>query len=173
MSRAFLKSDVIDDPVVIPARAPLPPGTPNYVTPRGLAQLKTELLELEADRTRAQADASDESERTRQLTILNGRIANLNSRLASAKVVELPDPVPDEVRFGATVTLRPRSGKKGAPERRFTIVGVDEASAAEGRVAFTAPIARAVQGRRVGETVSLRTARGEEGLEVVGVGYES
>ncbi|MBC7893387.1 MAG: GreA/GreB family elongation factor [Sphingobacteriaceae bacterium] len=172
MSRAFLKSDVIDDPVVIPARAPLPPGTPNYVTLRGLAQLKTELVELETERSRAQADTSDESERTRQLTILNGRIANLNSRITSAKVVELPDPAPNEVRFGATVRLRARSGKKGTPERQFTIVGVDEASTAEGRVAFTAPIARAVQGRRMGEVVSLRTARGEEVLEVVGIGYE-
>jgi transcription elongation factor GreB len=53
------------------------------------------------------------------------------------------------------------------------IVGVDEANAAEGRVAFTAPVARAVLGKRVGETATLRTARGEEELEVTAIAYEA
>src|SRR5690606_1876965 len=98
---------------------------------------------------------------------------DLDARLASAKVVDPRSQPHDEVRFGATVTLRTLQGERPGEERRLTLVGVDEASAAEGRVAFTAPIARAVLGKRVGDTAALRTAHGEEQLEVVAINYET
>jgi transcription elongation factor GreB len=167
MSRAFLKSDTVDDPVLIPPRAPLPPGVPNYVTPRGLQLLRAELTDLETERVAAQAEP-DESERTRRLALLNGRIGDLNQRIATAKLVE-PQPHA-EVRFGATVTLQTLNGKMKGTERRFTLVGVDEADAARGLVAFTTPIARAVLGRKVGEQTSLRMGAGEE-LEVIRISY--
>lgn len=168
MSRAFLKSDTVDDPVLIPQRAPLPPGTPNYVTPRGLNLLRSELGQLETERTQAQSEP-DESERTRQLAMLNGQIADLNQRIATARVVE-PQPH-EEVRFGATVTLRTLSGKSKNQQRVLTIVGVDEADASRGLVAFTTPIARAVLGRKVGEQAHLRMGAGEEVLEVIRISY--
>ncbi|QJW90931.1 transcription elongation factor GreAB [Spirosoma taeanense] len=175
MSRAFLKNESADDPVVIPARAPLPPGATNYVTPRGLALLRAELAELEAERAHVQVHTSDEADRTRQLAELNGRIGALNQRIASAHVVDHAnqDPAADPlVRFGATVTLRTRSSRTaGNTERRFTIVGVDEADAGNGRIAFTAPIARAMQGKRVGDTITLRTARGEDVMEITAINY--
>ncbi len=179
MSSAFLKNETADAPVVIPARAPLPPGTPNYVTPRGLAQLRTELTELEADHARVQADHSEETERTRRLALLNGKISQLNQRISQAKLVDPHTQPRDEVRFGATVTLinRPTTGKAAAKsvatERQFTIVGVDEADATNGFVAFTTPIARAMQGKRVGEVVSLRTGRGDERMEVTAITYHT
>lgn len=77
----------------------------------------------------------------------------------------------DEVRFGATVTLRTNSGSRPDSERVFTIVGVDEASVPEGKVAFVAPIARAVIGARAGQTVKLRMGRDEETMEVVSISY--
>jgi transcription elongation factor GreB len=167
MSRAFVKDDAQQDPVVVPPRAPLPPGVPNYVTRRGLKRLKAEQADLEAERSLLLAAPMDEAERQRQLTALAGRLDLLAERIASAKVLDPRAQPQDEVRFGATVTLCTAAGE----ERRFQIVGVDEADAAEGRVAFTAPMARAVVGRRVGEVVSLRTARGEERLEVVAIAY--
>lgn len=180
MSRAFLKNETADDPVVIPARAPLPPGATNYVTPRGLVLLHAELVNLEAERAQVQTRAGDETERTRQLAELNGRVGLLNGRIASAKVVGPPAQLPDQngerlVRFGATVTLRTRTkaAKGSGAERRLTIVGVDEADASHGRIAFTAPIAQAMQGKRVGETVTLRTARGEDVMDIVGIDYEA
>lgn len=173
MSRAFVKDDAPEDQPLVPPRAPLPPGVANYVTPRGLALLRAEMAELEAERGRLQADQSDVAERKRQLAVLGGRIADLDARLASARVVDLSGQPPDEVRFGATVTLRTVSGGRPGEERRFTIVGVDEAAAGEGRVAFVAPIARAVTGRRRGDKATLRTARGVEVLEVVSVAYEA
>lgn len=173
MSRAFLKNESTNDPVLIPPRAPLPPGAVNYVTPRGLHLLRDELADLDAQRTRAQTSAPDDTERTRRLAALNGQIAALNQRIATAKVVETRDADPAEgVRFGATVTLRTVSGKTPGAERRLTLVGVDEADAASGRVAYTAPIARALLGKRVGERAVLRLGGADEVLEVVAIAYE-
>ncbi|GAB3274983.1 transcription elongation factor GreB [Larkinella harenae] len=172
MSSAFLKNETADAPVVIPARAPLPPGMPNYVTPRGLALLRTELADLEAEHAQLQAtETSDENDRTRQLALLNGRIANLNQRISSAKVVDSQNL--GEVRFGATVLLKNRQGTLAGATRQLTIVGVDEANATQGLIAFTAPIARVVQGKRIGDRVSFRTRQGEEELEILNITYEN
>ena len=171
MSSAFLKNETADAPVVIPARAPLPPGTTNYVTPRGLGLLRTELTEMEAEHARIQTETSEENDRMRQLALLNGKLSNLNQRIASARVVEPANQPHDEVRFGATVTLKTRTGKKAGEERQFTIVGVDEADASHGLIAFTAPITRNMQGKRVGENVTLRTMKGEDVLVITNIEY--
>lgn len=171
MSRAFVKDDTPEDPPLVPPRPPLPAGVANYVTPRGLALLRAERDALEAERARLHAAPADDG-RKRDLAVVAGRLADLDARLSSAKVVDPAGQPRDEVRFGATVTLRTLGGERPGEERRLTLVGVDEASAAEGRVAFTAPIARAILGKRVGETATLRTARGEERLEVVAIAYE-
>ena len=57
--------------------------------------------------------------------------------------------------------------------RQIDIVGVDEADATSGRIAFVAPLARALLGKRAGDVVTLRTPRGEEELEVVSVTYDA
>jgi transcription elongation factor GreB len=95
------------------------------------------------------------------------RRAELEARVASAELVRPPSERPTEVRFGATVTV---AGPNG--ERRYRIVGVDEADAAHGRIAFVAPLARALLGRAVGDTVRVRLPRGEEELEIVAVAAE-
>lgn len=161
MSRAFIKEDASGEEVIVPSRAPLPPGTPNLVTPRGYALLEAELAGLMAERERVSSDP-------RKLAVVQGRIEALEERLSMAQVIA-PDSGPqNEVRFGATVTVRTAAGE----ERRLSIVGVDEADATTGRVAFTAPIARALMGRRVGEEARLKTARGEQVLKIVGLEYE-
>jgi transcription elongation factor GreB len=172
MSSAFLKNETADAPVVIPARAPLPPGTPNYVTPHGLDLLRAELTDLETERAHLQATSvDDQNERSRQLALLNGRIANLNQRISSSKVVNTHEQ--DSVRFGATVSLAIQSGKLAGTKRRFTIVGVDEANAAKELIAFTAPLARVLQGKRVGETVSWPPSQGQQVMEIVNISYEA
>jgi transcription elongation factor GreB len=171
MSRAFTKEDDSLEAPIIPPRPALPPGTPNYMTPQGLEQLRAELAGLEAERTQA-THRENEADRTRQLTVLNARITALNHRIATAKVVNPANQPPDEIRFGATVVLRTRSGGTPGFERRFRVVGVDEASVAEGKVAFVAPMARAIAGARLGETVTLRLGPKEEAVEVVAIAYE-
>lgn len=173
MSRAFLKNESADDPVVIPPRAPLPPGMTNYVTRRGLTLLHTERSELEAERAHSQGNSQDETERTRHLAELNGRLGALNQRIATAKVVEASHDHDHNltIRFGATVSLH--SSKPAVPDRQLTIVGVDEADAAHGLIAFTAPIARLLVGKRMGESVSLRTAQGEVTMKISSIVYEA
>lgn len=170
MSRAFVKEDDAGQPPIIPPRAALPAGTPNYVTPNGLALLRKELSELEAERAQMDANHHNEADRTQQLSILNGRLSALVERVSTARVIEPPQPPTDHVRFGATVTLQTLDGHT-SHERIFTIVGVDEASIAEGRVAFVAPIARAIQGAKLGQSVTLRMGTGEEVVKIVSISY--
>ncbi len=164
MSKAFTKDDAPDAPLVVPSRAPLPASAPNYVTARGLASLRAELARLQEERAALDA-TSPALDRAQARTASGTRIRELEERLASAIVVEGGTLARDEVRFGARVTVRGETGG----ERHYEIVGVDEADAASGRVAFVAPLARALLGKRVGDAVTLRTPRGEEELEVVAI----
>lgn len=178
MSRGFTKEDDAQTPPIIPPRAALPAGTPNYVTPAGLELLRAELATLEADRTQAEADHSNDTDRTHRLSLYNGRLALLLERLGSARVVDPAGQPPREVRFGATVTLRTVSGgnqesasAKPGFERRFTIVGVDEADISLGKVAFVAPIARAVLGAKLKKQVPLQLGTPAEVVEVTAIHY--
>lgn len=161
MSRAFVKEDNNEPPLIVP-RAPLPEGVANYVTQRGLAQLHEERARLEAGRPDPEAlDA------TSQLAAYNARSSTLLGRIASAIVLD-PARLPhDEVRFSALVTLRNAIGD----ERRYRIVGVDEADAQAGRIAFTAPLALRLSGKRVGDTLLLRGPHGEVEFELVSIDY--
>lgn len=170
VSKAFTKDDAWEAPVV-PPRAPLPPGVPNYVTPRGLALLRAELAELEAERQRTDPDRTDEGEHRRRVAIAATRLSELSARIASSEVVDPRRQPRDTVRFGARVRLRTVSGRPPGEERCLEIVGVDEADPAQGKVAFTAPIARALLGCSVGETAALDTPRGEELLEILSIEY--
>ncbi len=168
MSKAFTKDDDAGAAPVVPRRAPLPAGTPNYVTPRGLALLRAEQLELgvELGRVRAEAALSD-TQRMSAAGVVLERIAELEARLASAELVAPAERTPDEARFGATVTVRNHAGT----ERAYQLVGVDEAKASEGRIAFVAPLARALLGKCAGDAVLVRTPHGEEEFEIVRVEY--
>lgn len=171
MSRGFTKEDDAQTPPIIPPRAALPPGTPNYVTPAGLALLRAELATLEAERAQAEANHDNDTDRTHRLSLYNGRLALLLERIGSAKVVDPTGQPPQAVRFGATVTLRTLSGDKVGFERKFTIVGVDEADVALGKVAFVAPIARAMQGAKLRQRVPLKLGPQEEVVEITAIQY--
>lgn len=149
MSRGFVREDDKEEPPFIPPRAPLPDGVANYVTPRGLEQLRHERQVLEQERQAAQGSEYD---RRRRHAEIDGRLALLQERLSTARVVEPPTTY-DEVRFGCTVTLRYLNGEGPGDERQWTIVGVDEASVKEQRIAFTSPLARALMGKRVGDEI--------------------
>ena len=145
MSKAFTKDDRPDEPVVVRHRPQLPDGVPNYVTPRGLEALRAELAVAEP----------------------GARRSELERRIAAA--VPAPPPADrDEIRFGARVTMR---GGDGA-SRQVQIVGVDEASPAAGLIAFVAPLARALLGRRVGDAVTVRAPGGADNMEVLAIAYD-
>jgi transcription elongation factor GreB len=161
MSRAFTKEERVEVPFV-PPRAPLPEGTPNYVTRRGLELLRAERAALEA--ARPDPDGSNGSA---AIAAHHARLGALDARIAGAQLLD-PATLPhDEVRFSAAVTLRDENGR----ERRYRIVGVDEADAKSGRIAFTAPLASELIGKRVGDEVTLRSPQGELDCEIIEIDY--
>ncbi|QQR86584.1 MAG: GreA/GreB family elongation factor [Flavobacteriales bacterium] len=162
MSRGFVKEDDQEEAPFIPPRAPLPDGAINYVTPRGLQLLQEEKEVLE--RSYAQVQGSD-VERRREHAIIDGKLALLNERIGSARPVE-PVAAPDEVRFGTTVGFTYINGPQKGSSRNFTIVGVDEANVQEQRIAFTAPIARALTGKRVGDVAQFQLGATAQELRV-------
>ncbi len=159
MSKAFT-SEETDVAQVVAPRAPLPPGTSNYVTPRGLELLHEERADLASKRARAEAEAD-----VAAMNVLGARLAELDERLASAELVDPAAQPKDVIRFGASVTVATEDGS----ERTYRIVGVDEADPTRGDVAFTSPIARALLGHEVGDEVTLKTPRGQESLEIVAI----
>lgn len=131
---------------------PLPPG-PNLVTARGLELLEAKVAELEA----ALPALSEEMERK----ALQRDLRYWRTRLATAVVTE--PRTEGVVGFGCQVELL----VNGKP-RNIALVGHDEADPGTGKLAFTAPLARAVMGAEVGDVVDF--GGNEEAVEVVGVG---
>jgi len=131
--------------------------------------LREELAALEAERLEARKgreNANDDAELIRRLATLGHRIAELGRRIDSARVVNPLGQPGDEVRFGATVTVRTISGRNPGRIRRMTIVGVDEAEPSSGFISFISPLASILIGGSIGETVSMRTGADEELLEI-------
>ncbi len=166
MSRGFVREDDQEEPVLIPPRAPLPAGFANLVTPRGHALLLGEKAALET--RRSNVDLPEGTARRREMAEINGRLALLEERIASARIVE-PDGPPIDVRFGTTVTFRITGGPQKGAERTFTLVGVDEAKVAEGRIAYTAPVAQALLGKKPGDEALFTLGGQVQHLHVVSV----
>jgi transcription elongation GreA/GreB family factor len=128
---------------------PLPPG-PNLVTARGLALIETQVAEREA----VVSDMPEGDERKR----LMRELRYWRTRQATAQLMRPPSE--DEVAFGSRVGFR-----LNGQNRQIDIVGDDEAEPAEGRLAFSAPLARAMMGAYAGERVDF--AGKPEAIEVV------
>lgn len=128
---------------------PIPVG-PNLVTANGLALIRERVAELEA----LIASGPDEAE----LEEAKRALRYWNTRQATAELA--PPPPPGEVGFGSRIGFR-----QAGAVRRIDIVGDDEADPAAGRISFSAPLARALIGARVGDLVDF--AGREEALEVV------
>ncbi len=177
MNKAFTKDDSSNDLVVVPERAPLPPGVPNYVTERGMRLLEEEREQLLAERSRLNAieadEGTDSEEHRKQLGVVNKRLRDLTERIATARTVTPPESHEQVVRFGATITYRSVVEGVVGEERRIKLVGVDEAGESASLVAFCAPIAKALLGQRPGDKVRRPTQSGEEVLEILDVGYEA
>ena len=135
MSVAFRRES--DDEHLEPKfERPIAPG-PNLVTARGLALIDAEIARLDAALEQA-------SEEDRPALLREQRY--WHTRQTTAEVV--PAPEPGEIGIGSRVTIR-----MGGTERVVEIVGGDEADPAEGLIGYQAPLARALIGAEVGETV--------------------
>ena len=154
---------------------------PNYITPAGYRRLREDydgLYGVERPRlleTIAWAAANgDRSENAdyqygrRRLREVDRRINFLAGRMKAAKVTD-PTAQPDKSRvwFGATVTLADMDDE----ERVVTLVGEDEADAANGLVSWSSPLARAVRGPAVGDVRRVGLPAGEREYEVIAIRY--
>jgi transcription elongation factor GreB len=166
MSRGFVKEDDQEEAPFVPPRAPLPDGATNYVTPRGLERLLQERRDLEVQRSQA---AGSDLERRRTQAEVDGRLALLNERIQSARVVEPDAKPPAVVRFGTTVTFVHQTGRLKDRSFTFTITGVDEANVKEGTIAFTAPLARALMGKRKGHVAELVLGSDRQRLKITAI----
>lgn len=156
MSRGFVKEDDQEEVPMVPQRAYLPDGVPNFVTRNSMEQL---LAEKEAlIREKEAVGSSNENEKRIALNFINAKLQLLNNRIADARVVDLTEQPQNEIRFGATVTLRTEvSGKTQV----FQITGVDEANIARGKISFISPLAKAMINKKVGDTIALKRDREE------------
>lgn len=154
MSRAFVKQDSEENLEDLPER-PVSEH-PNYVTAEGLAHIEAEVTRLSHEHAAAMA-AHDRPALARTARDLR----YWNARRANAEVI--PPPVDcDEVRFGCTVTLGRADGRR----QTYRIVGEDEADPARGTLAYVAPLARALMGRKVGDVVPA----GRDEAEILAIG---
>ncbi len=184
MNKAFVKeSDAVEDDEDELAAPALPAGSKNYMTPAGYARLDAEFNQLwKVERPKLvetiywAASNGDRSENgdyiygKKRLREIDRRIRFLSKRLEHAEVV---DPATredtDQVFFGATVTVADQNGS----ESTYAIVGIDEADAGRGHIAWISPMARALLKAREGDTVSVQTPDGRREVEIIEVRYQA
>ena len=98
-----------------------------------------------------------------------GRIAELEDKLARADVIDITKLSGDTIKFGATVTLIDEDTEKKAV---WQIVGEPEADAKKGRISITSPLARALVGKKKGAQVEVVTPGGAKAYEIVKVEWK-
>lgn len=182
MSKAFTKeTDATDNDQ--DETDVLPTNQKNYVTPLGLKVLKDELRHLLYDERPKVVEVvswaagnGDRSENgdyiygKKRLREIDRRVRYLTKRVENAEVVDPQQQKnPDQIFFGATVTYERESGLK----QTVTIVGIDEANMAEGKISWLSPVARALNKTKVGDVIELRTPAGIDAIEVVSITYGS
>ena len=150
MSRAFVREreggEAFED---LPDRVISP--HPNLVTPSGMAWMEGEIAALQKRLGDAQA-ADDKAEIAR----VSRDLRYWSHRHATAEVVP-PSADTAQVRFGSRVTFEREDGRT----QTYWIVGEDEADPARGRISYVSPLAQALMGRQVGETVTVAQSDAE------------
>ena len=97
-----------------------------------------------------------------------GRIAELEDKLSRAEVIDVTKLSGATVKFGATLTLVDEDTDE---EKTYQIVGEAEADVKSGKVSITSPIARALIGTKVGDTVEVNTPGGGKSYEVLKIAF--
>lgn len=154
---------------------------PRFITPQGMKRIRAEYDELfGVERPKIvevvswAASLGDRSENAdylygkKRLREIDRRLSHLSRIMRAAKVVDPAAQVSrDEVRFGATVELADEDDNR----RTVTIVGDDEADASAGKIGWSAPLARALIGAKVGDERVVRLPAGERSYEVMDIRY--
>jgi transcription elongation factor GreB len=167
MSKAFTRDDDGIAPVLQRPVSPLPPGVKNYITAAGAKRIEDELKHLrEVERPRVVT--SNDPGKAELLQKIDLRIAYLDQSLLAAEVVQPPAQPDDKVRFGATVTVRDKTGV----ETKYRIVGVDETDTDRDWVSWRSPIAKALLNASVGQKVKFQIPAGTQEWEIISISYD-
>ncbi len=147
------------------------------ITVRGKALLDAELKRLmleerpevirAIEEARAHGDISENAEydaaKERQ-GMIEGRIAEIQGKIAGAEVVNPADIKSDRVVFGAFVKI---ADEETEEEVTYQIVGVDEADVKQGMISILSPLARALIGKKVGDSVVVQSPKGDKDYVVI------
>lgn len=124
------------------------------------------------EEARSHGDLSENAEydaaKERQ-ALIEGRINEVQSRLAGAEVVDTSKIESDRVVFGATVNLMDCDTED---EVTYRIVGVDEADVKNGLISIISPVARALIGKQEGDEAVVKSPKGDKVYEVVGILFQ-
>jgi transcription elongation factor GreA len=152
------------------------------MTAEGYSRLEEELRHLKSVERpaviRAIAEARDHGDlsenaeyhaaRERQ-SFIEGRVAELEDKIARAEVIDVSKLSGKEVKFGATVTLLDEDTEEKAS---YQIVGQDEADIAARRLSVTSPLARALIGKHVGDAIEVTTPGGSKSYEITRIAFK-
>jgi transcription elongation factor GreA len=126
---------------------------------------------LAIQEARAHGDLSENAEYSaaKEAQSLNeGRIGELESLIARAEVIDVTKLSGSTVKFGAKVSVVDEDTEQ---ERQYMIVGDMEADVRSGRISLSSPIARAMIGKKVGDTVEVNTPGGGKSYEITGIAF--
>lgn len=151
------------------------------ITRSGLTRMEDELRNLKSverpnvikaiAEARAHGDLSENAEyhaaREKQ-SFIEGRIKELEANISRADVIEVAEMNGDTVKFGATVEV---ADEETDEESTYQIVGEYEANLEAGLISVTAPIARAMIGKTVGDSVEVNTPKGVRYYEILSVKF--
>jgi transcription elongation factor GreA len=154
----------------------------NPITPEGYARLRDELNNLRSVQrpaviqaiatAREHGDLKENAEyhaaRDKQ-SFIEGRIKDLENKLALAEVIDPSKVAGDRVAFGAYVKL---SNVQTDEEVSYRILGADESDLAQGTISVTSPLARSLLGKEAGDEVKVRMPGGERTYEILEVKFK-
>ena len=170
MSRGFVKEDDLEHAGTDLPERPLS-SYPNYVTPNGLQQLELEASRLDSLRADL-IGRKDDAMAQQQLANIDRDLRYISARLEQAilvnpKAAENIMQDKNQVLFGATVVVEDEEGI----HQTFIIVGEDEADITQHRVSYVSPIASALIGRKIGDSVLWQRPVGNMQLEIIQINY--
>ncbi|MBA3695983.1 MAG: GreA/GreB family elongation factor [Methylotenera sp.] len=175
MSRAFVKENDLEHAGIDIPERPVS-NEANYVTPTGLKQLEADADKLEQQRTGLkklqgskpeQALVSEDPQIRQKIAVIDRDLRFIAARLGSAILVDNAAHSPEAVLFGANVLVEDEDGT----EHAYTIVGEDEADIANNKVSYLSPIAKALIGRKVGDTVEWPRPIGNIQLTIIQIKF--
>lgn len=165
MSRGFVKEDDLEHAGTDLPERPLSPH-PNYVTPLGLKLLQNEAYELDLIRAHL-ISRKDDAIAQQELAKIDRDLRYLSARLDQAILVDPSKQPKETVLFGAKVEVEDEEGNI----LQYAIVGEDEADISQHKVSYVSPIAKALIGRKVGDSVDWQRPAGNLTLEIIKINY--